>query len=175
MIKLELWRVVHQNLVQGISIFKICRCWCSRALWSNWCCVWECEFIWAFNEIAFWLLWFPEDGVDVNELASCRICTSTYTLQLTPTSAIISDIIKKKCFKIYWCCLAMYNLSGLIDWFIVFSNYFPLWQVPMNFPTTWRHAFVSGFVNYKNGAVDSQPQMKKLTSCLPKVGGYPIL
>ena len=28
-----------------------------------------------------------------------------------------------------------------------------------------------GFVNYKKGALDSQPQVIKLTSCLPMVGG----
>ena len=27
------------------------------------------------------------------------------------------------------------------------------------------------FVNYKKGALDSQPQMIKFTSCLPTVGG----
>jgi hypothetical protein len=30
---------------------------------------------------------------------------------------------------------------------------------------------VPGFVNYKKGALDSQPQVIKLTSCLPMVGG----
>jgi hypothetical protein len=28
-----------------------------------------------------------------------------------------------------------------------------------------------GFVNYKKGELDSQPQVIKFTSCLPKVGG----
>jgi hypothetical protein len=28
-----------------------------------------------------------------------------------------------------------------------------------------------GFVNYKKGALDSQPQVIKFTSCLPMVGG----
>jgi hypothetical protein len=30
---------------------------------------------------------------------------------------------------------------------------------------------VPGFVNYKKGALDSQPQVIKFTSCLPRVGG----
>jgi hypothetical protein len=32
---------------------------------------------------------------------------------------------------------------------------------------------VPGIVNYKKGALDSQPQVIKLTSCLPMVGGSP--
>jgi hypothetical protein len=31
--------------------------------------------------------------------------------------------------------------------------------------------FAPGFVNYKNGTLDSQPQVIKLTSCFPMVGG----
>jgi hypothetical protein len=34
----------------------------------------------------------------------------------------------------------------------------------------WR-GFAPGFVNYKKGALDSQPQVIKFTSCLPMVGG----
>ena len=34
-----------------------------------------------------------------------------------------------------------------------------------------RRAFASGFVNYKKGALDSQPQVIRFTSCLPMVGG----
>ena len=34
-----------------------------------------------------------------------------------------------------------------------------------------RRAFAPSFVNYKNGALDSQPQVIKLTSCLPMVSG----
>ena len=34
-----------------------------------------------------------------------------------------------------------------------------------------RRGFAPGFVNYKKGALDSQPQMIKFTSCLPMVGG----
>jgi len=34
----------------------------------------------------------------------------------------------------------------------------------------WRE-FTHGFVNYKKGALDSQPQVIKFTSCLPMVGG----
>jgi hypothetical protein len=34
---------------------------------------------------------------------------------------------------------------------------------------------VPGFVNYKNGALDPQPQVIKLTSCLPMAGGSPRL
>ena len=34
-----------------------------------------------------------------------------------------------------------------------------------------RRGFAPGFVNYKKGALDSQPQVIKLTSCLPMVGG----
>ena len=33
-----------------------------------------------------------------------------------------------------------------------------------------RRGFAPGFVYYKKGAFDSQPQMIKLTSCLPMVG-----
>ena len=31
--------------------------------------------------------------------------------------------------------------------------------------------FAPGFVNYKKGALDSQPQVIKFTSCFPMVGG----
>jgi hypothetical protein len=34
-----------------------------------------------------------------------------------------------------------------------------------------RFGFAPGFVNYKKGALDSQIQVIKLTSCLPMVGG----
>jgi hypothetical protein len=34
-----------------------------------------------------------------------------------------------------------------------------------------RRGFAPGFVYYKKGALDSQPQMIKFTSCLPMVGG----
>ena len=34
-----------------------------------------------------------------------------------------------------------------------------------------RSEFASGFVNYKKGALDSQPQVIKFTSCLPMVDG----
>jgi hypothetical protein len=34
-----------------------------------------------------------------------------------------------------------------------------------------RRRFAPGFVNYKKGALDSQPQVIKFTSCLPMVGG----
>jgi len=34
-----------------------------------------------------------------------------------------------------------------------------------------RRGFVTSIVNYKKGALDSQPQVIKLTSCLPMVGG----
>ena len=34
-----------------------------------------------------------------------------------------------------------------------------------------RHGFAPGFVNYKKGALDSQPQVIKLTSYLPMVDG----
>jgi hypothetical protein len=34
-----------------------------------------------------------------------------------------------------------------------------------------RPGFTPGFVNYKKGALDSQPQVIKFTSCLPIVGG----
>ena len=34
-----------------------------------------------------------------------------------------------------------------------------------------RRGFAPGFVNYKKGALNSQPQVIKLTSCLPMVGG----
>ena len=34
-----------------------------------------------------------------------------------------------------------------------------------------RRGFAPGFVNYKKGALDSQPQVIKFTNCLPMVGG----
>jgi hypothetical protein len=34
-----------------------------------------------------------------------------------------------------------------------------------------RRGFVPGFVNYKKGPLDSQPQVIKFTSCLARVGG----
>ena len=34
-----------------------------------------------------------------------------------------------------------------------------------------RRGFAPGFIDYKKGALDSQPQVIKLTSCLPMVGG----
>jgi len=34
-----------------------------------------------------------------------------------------------------------------------------------------RRGFAPGFVNYKKGALDSQPEVIKLTNCLPMVGG----
>ena len=34
-----------------------------------------------------------------------------------------------------------------------------------------RRGFAPGFVNYKKGALDSQPQVIKFTSCLPMVSG----
>jgi hypothetical protein len=37
--------------------------------------------------------------------------------------------------------------------------------------STIRRGFAPGFVNYKKGALDSQPQVIKFTSCLPMVGG----
>jgi hypothetical protein len=35
-----------------------------------------------------------------------------------------------------------------------------------------RRGFATGFVNYKKGALDSQPHVIKFTSCLPMVGGF---
>ena len=34
-----------------------------------------------------------------------------------------------------------------------------------------RRGFAPGFINYKKGALDSQPQVIKFTSCLPMVDG----
>jgi hypothetical protein len=34
-----------------------------------------------------------------------------------------------------------------------------------------RRGFAPSFVNYKKGALDSQPQAIQFTSCLPRVGG----
>jgi hypothetical protein len=34
-----------------------------------------------------------------------------------------------------------------------------------------RRGFAPGFVNYQKGALESQPQVIKITSCLPMVGG----
>ena len=36
-----------------------------------------------------------------------------------------------------------------------------------------RRGFAPSFVNYKKGALDSQPQVIKFTNCLPRVGGSP--
>jgi hypothetical protein len=38
-------------------------------------------------------------------------------------------------------------------------------------PITNTRVFAPGFVNYKKGAFDSQPQVIKLTGCMPMVGG----
>jgi hypothetical protein len=38
-----------------------------------------------------------------------------------------------------------------------------------------RRGFAPCFVNYQKGALDSQPQMIKFTSCLPMVGADPFL
>jgi hypothetical protein len=38
--------------------------------------------------------------------------------------------------------------------------------------STIRRGFAPGFVNYKKGALDSQPKVIKFTSCLPIVGGF---
>ena len=35
-----------------------------------------------------------------------------------------------------------------------------------------RRGFAPGFLNYKKGALDSQSQVIKFTSCLPRVGGF---
>ena len=35
----------------------------------------------------------------------------------------------------------------------------------------YNNSYKPGFVNYKMGALDSQPQVIKFTSCLPMVGG----
>ena len=37
--------------------------------------------------------------------------------------------------------------------------------------STIRRGFAPGFVKYEKGALDSEPQVIKLTSCLPMVGG----
>jgi len=47
----------------------------------------------------------------------------------------------------------------------------------LDYPTTHtslspiRRGFATGFVNYNKGALDSQLQVIKFTSCLPMVGG----
>jgi hypothetical protein len=46
-----------------------------------------------------------------------------------------------------------------------------VWVVRSNDLSPIRHEVAPGFVNYKKGALDSQPQVIKLTSCLPMVGG----
>jgi hypothetical protein len=45
--------------------------------------------------------------------------------------------------------------------------------LPGNCPALFdiRRGFAPGFVNYKKGGLDSQPQVIKFTSCLPMVGG----
>ena len=38
--------------------------------------------------------------------------------------------------------------------------------------STIRRGFAPGFINYKKGALDPQPQVIKFTSCLPMVGAW---
>jgi hypothetical protein len=42
-------------------------------------------------------------------------------------------------------------------------------EKPIDLPSF--RGLVPSFVNYKKGALDSQPQVIELTSCLPMVGG----
>jgi hypothetical protein len=47
------------------------------------------------------------------------------------------------------------------------SKYYGVYQQGI----TIRCVFAPGFVNYKKGALDSQPKVIKFTNCLPMVGG----
>ena len=60
------------------------------------------------------------------------------------------------------------NFYGMLD---IFSA-----SVVLQYDDPTNHeiydGFASGFVNYKKGTLDSQPQVIKFTSCLPMVGGF---
>jgi len=47
----------------------------------------------------------------------------------------------------------------LLDYLTTRTSLSPIWR-----------GFTTGFVNYKKDALDSQPQVIKFTSCLPRVG-----
>ena len=51
-------------------------------------------------------------------------------------------------------------MGWVVGYLITHTSLSPIWR-----------GFVPGFVNYKKDAFDSQPQVIKFISCLPKVGG----
>jgi len=48
-----------------------------------------------------------------------------------------------------------------LDYLATHTSLLPIWR-----------GFAPGFVNYKKGALDSQQQVIKFTSCLPMVNGF---
>ena len=54
----------------------------------------------------------------------------------------------------------MSQLVSQLDYLITHTSLSPIWRV-----------FAPDFVNYKKDALDSQPQVIKLTSCLSMIGG----
>ena len=70
-------------------------------------------------------------------------------------------------------CVLMYNLRKRVK----ISKAWRAWVRSLNYLTAHailspiRRVFLPGFVNYKKGVLDSQPQVIKFTSCLSMVGG----
>jgi len=64
-----------------------------------------------------------------------------------------------------------HHLSQILLFLDLFSSYYfvMLYCIFKAFPK--RSEYAPGFVNYKKGSLDSQPQVKKFSSCLPMVGG----
>jgi len=85
-----------------------------------------------------------------------------FSLHWNGHSVIVSYITTRK--NIVW------QLSG-----ITFISYVPSYKDYRSLVYTSlspiRRGFAPGFVNYKKGALDSQPQVIKFTSCLRMVGG----
>ena len=65
----------------------------------------------------------------------------------------------------------------ILDFFNEFLKSGIRWNEPLDYLTTHaglspiQHGCTPGFVNYKKGALNSQPQVIKFGSCLPMVGG----
>jgi hypothetical protein len=89
----------------------------------------------------------------------------------------------------YACMVGSGTLDSLVNLYIIYLPYLTklkYMNVQLNF-AQWvrlldhtslspiRHGFAPGFANYKKGALDSQPQVIKFTSCLSMVGGSLIL
>jgi hypothetical protein len=69
------------------------------------------------------------------------------------------------------------SIIFMTDFNPVFRAQVALWVRYLDYLTTHtsilpiQRGFASGFVKYKKGALDSQPQVIKFISCLPMVGG----